>query len=48
MLMTSTGRTFTNKLLGGSTTDIQNPVKTVTFPTRLKAKQLNVFNVIAE
>ena len=48
MLMTSTGRTFTNKLLGGSTTDIQNPVKIVTFLTRLRAKQLNVFNVIAE
>ena len=42
--MTSTGRTFTKEFLGGLATDIRNLIDTVAFPTRLKAKQLGIFN----
>ena len=42
--MTSTGRTFTKEFLGGLATDIRNLIDTAAFPTRLKAKQLEIFN----
>ena len=35
---------FHERVLGGLATDIRNLIGTVAFPTRLKAKQLEIFN----
>ena len=45
-MLTSTSHTFTKEFLSGLTTDIRNLKDTAAFPTRLKAKQLEIFNAI--